>query len=454
MSKPLDDTIPPAHAHRTLVLCFDGTGNQFHDDNSNVLQLFDMLQKDVPSQQIVYYQARIGTSTIPQLTTLFLEKWKNFDAHVLGLPPNLHPSNISTGGYEFLMQNYEAGDRVCLFGFSTGAYTARALAGMLHKVGLLPRCHRQHVLSVYKMYVKSDEVGWRQSTAFKKAFSLDVDIDFVGVWDTVNSVGIGSRRLPFTPSNRRIRFFRQALALDEHRVYVLDQKQLHTADILNDGHLQGKNSPNERRHEARASLQDMERRYSQSIPQTDFDEVWFAGCHCDVGGGSVMSGTRNSLARIPLRWMIREIFKASVGILFHGSMFQQIGMDPSTLYPHVVPRPPAVLNDPMYVHHGPDVKFVSEEIEDLNDALSPIYDQLKIAPSWWLLELLPLLRRYPRESDGAWVKGISLHLGRARNIPVRRTLRIHRTVKTRMEALPEGKYYPKARLRSEPQWVD
>ena len=37
------------------------------------------------------------------------------------------------GGYNFLMQNYRSGDRVCLFGFSRGAYTARALAGMLYK---------------------------------------------------------------------------------------------------------------------------------------------------------------------------------------------------------------------------------------------------------------------------------------------------------------------------------
>ena len=76
----------------------------------------------------------------------------------------------------------EAGDKICLFGFSRGAYTARALAGMLHKVGLLPSHNHQQIPFAYSMYTRTDELGWSQSTAFKKAFSIDVDIDFIGVW--------------------------------------------------------------------------------------------------------------------------------------------------------------------------------------------------------------------------------------------------------------------------------
>ena len=109
-----------------------------------------------------------------------------------------------SGGYEFLMQNCascsflslracladpfrssppdEAGDKICLFGFSRGAYTARALAGMLHKVGLLPSHNHQQIPFAYKMYSRTDELGWKQSTAFKKAFSVDVTIEFIGVW--------------------------------------------------------------------------------------------------------------------------------------------------------------------------------------------------------------------------------------------------------------------------------
>ncbi|KAH9015971.1 hypothetical protein EDB83DRAFT_2439524 [Lactarius deliciosus] len=45
-----------------------------------------------------------------------------------------HLHILHIGGYEFLMQNYRAMDKICIFGFSRGAYTARALAGMIHKV--------------------------------------------------------------------------------------------------------------------------------------------------------------------------------------------------------------------------------------------------------------------------------------------------------------------------------
>ena len=76
----------------------------------------------------------------------------------------------------------EAGDKICLFGFSRGAYTARALAGMLHKVGLLPANNHQQIPFAYQMYSRSDAAGWDQSTQFKKAFSIDVTIEFIGVW--------------------------------------------------------------------------------------------------------------------------------------------------------------------------------------------------------------------------------------------------------------------------------
>ena len=57
-----------------------------------------------------------------------------------------------------------------------------SLAGMIHKVGIIPKCNHQQVPFAYKMYTRADEKGWEQSNAFKKAFSIDVDIEFVGVW--------------------------------------------------------------------------------------------------------------------------------------------------------------------------------------------------------------------------------------------------------------------------------
>ncbi|KAI6161304.1 hypothetical protein EDD17DRAFT_1759355 [Pisolithus thermaeus] len=503
MSEP-DDVIPVTHACRTLVLCFDGTDDKFDGDNTNIVQFFSMLKKDDPRQQMVYYQAGMGTYTIPQIATPFYTKISKVFDMMLGHHLDAHVM----AGYEFLMQNCEyfltsvdaydcyvnfadeAGDKICLFGFSRGAYTARALAGMLHKVGLLPPCNHQQVPFAYHMYSKENKKGWDQSTVFKKAFSIDVDIEFVGVWDTVNSVGIIPRRLPFTAVNNNIRFFRHALSLDEHRIRFMPSFYTYPTQEDNKLGVQKgemprsvKRSPactiphgqsphdksNSNGHHHESSPLDPVCICTPPITQTNVDEVWFAGCHCDVGGGSVKNGTRNSLARIPLRWMIREIFKANVGILFYRSMFEQIGMDPSTLLSASGPRPPIIFNSPIKgiynvsdhvkgraVQCDPTGKCVSEEVEDLNDALAPMYDRLKFAPFWWILEVLPQVRYYLREKDHQRAKGIKVNMGRGRRVPKREPPRVHRTVQIRKNAksLQEGKYVPRARMTVEPVWVD
>ncbi|KAF9237083.1 hypothetical protein BU15DRAFT_49280 [Melanogaster broomeanus] len=477
------DIIPPVHARRTLVLCFDGTGDQFDADNSNIVQFFSMLSKDDPSQQMVYYQAGIGTYTIPQIATPLMAKLSKTIDMMVGNHLNAHVM----GGYEFLMQNYEGGDKICIFGFSRGAYTARALAGMLHKVGLLPRCNHQQVPFAYKMYSDDDDRGWRQSTAFKKAFSINVDIEFVGVWDTVSSVGVIPRRLPFTTANDNIRYFRHAMALDEHRVRFNPNYWNRPTKIDCERGVKRHEMPrsykNDHNHEE--CLPELERKYSQTITETDVEEVWFAGVHTDVGGGSVQNGTRNSLARIPLRWMIRQCFKTGSGIQFHRSMFKQIGLDPDTLYPHVLERPPpiyqsplppsepgtpdslkrstippplVITNDPTVVVYSDGGKFVCEEEEDLADALCPIYDQLKLAPWWWILEVIPQKLRYQRDEDDEWSQNVVMNMGGGRHIPMQHNkgVKVHRTAKIRLEAdgLDAGKYWPKAKLRVEPKWID
>ncbi|KAL1951075.1 hypothetical protein VTO73DRAFT_224 [Trametes versicolor] len=445
-----NDIIPPYDpaAPRTLVLCFDGTGDQFDSDNSNVVKFFSLLKKDDRREQMVYYQTGIGTYTTPQVSTAVgravsktldeMVAW-NLDAHVMS-------------GYEFLMQNYEAGDKICLFGFSRGAYTARALAGMLHKVGLLPPDNFQQIPFAYKMYGRTDELGWKQSTAFKKAFSIEVDIEFIGVWDTVCSVGVIPHRLPFTTSNTAIRTFRHALSLDERRAKFKanhynrptewESKQgTHRGDMprparrrptglratsqkiaqaVKDGmrtvsgtvtsttssttttaqtspggitktatatttiqEKKEEDSDSEDEHvettvtaaatttttaaaasptSARTNLwaqalspfatwrtlrraakgkqlTEEEKAFDKAQDtagaqgETDVKEVWFAGCHCDVGGGSVPDDTLHSLARIPLRWMIRECFRTRTGIRFHGELLKEIGLDPARLWP-------------------------------------------------------------------------------------------------------------------------
>jgi uncharacterized protein (DUF2235 family) len=116
------------------------------------------------------------------------------------------------------MQKYREGDKICLFGFSRGAYTVRCLAGMLHKVGLLPASNASQVDFAYDFYKDTSENGKKLAKGFKKTFCTHVEVYFVGVWDCVASVGFIPRRLPFSKSpTNTIRHFRHAMALDEHR---------------------------------------------------------------------------------------------------------------------------------------------------------------------------------------------------------------------------------------------
>ena len=140
----------------------------------------------------------------------------------------------------------------------------------------------------------------------------------------------------------------------------------------------------------------------------------------DVGGGAVKNEIRNNLARISLRWMVRECFRLNTGILFLRDTFKTIGLDYATLWPVVKDRLPPVFT----FSRGPpsptrslltvgvngaleDVDdFVNEEEEDLADILSPINDMLKISKSWWIMKFVPQKIRFQRDDD-SWVQKLS-----------------------------------------------
>jgi len=327
------DVIPEQHSSRTLILAFDGTGDQFDADNSNVVQFVYMLKKDDRREQMVYYQSGIGTYISNKSTAMWAPATRKI-SKVLDQAVAWDLSSHTQGGYEFLMENYQAGDKICIFGFSRGAYTARSVAGMLTKVGLLPPGNREQVKFAYKMYAREDELGWKQSVEFKKTFCVDVEIEFLGVFDTVNSVGILPHRLPFTVSNSSIRYFRHAVSLDERRakfkanLWPPEKMESRFTDML--AKSQSKKNQ-KKRGDHQITLMQLEREFSDTSRPTDIYEVWFMGCHCDVGGGAVANGTRNALARIPLRWMIRQCFLAKTGIMFHGERLKTIGLDPNSL---------------------------------------------------------------------------------------------------------------------------
>src|SRR5699024_7828640 len=90
--------------------------------------------------------------------------------------------------YRFLMNTYDAGDSVYLFGFSRGAFTARSLASMLNKCWLLHRSHEHLIVQMSQLYFSSESVSEVQ--LFKSMFCRECKPYFVGVWDTVGALGV------------------------------------------------------------------------------------------------------------------------------------------------------------------------------------------------------------------------------------------------------------------------
>jgi uncharacterized protein (DUF2235 family) len=117
---------------RNIVLCLDGTSNKFAAVNTNVVKLYAMLDRARPDQ-LSYYQPGIGTMAPPGVWGK-LKRWfiKQLDLAIAWLL-----SDHVTDAYRFLMRYYQKGDRIFIFGFSRGAYTARALAGLIAAKGLL-----------------------------------------------------------------------------------------------------------------------------------------------------------------------------------------------------------------------------------------------------------------------------------------------------------------------------
>lgn len=363
-------------AGRTLVICLDGTGDKFDNDNSNVVHLVSALKKDDPTQ-VTYYQTGIGTYDGKGMRSGFSAAMDMAVGSGLGV----HVQDA----YQFLMQTYREGDKICLFGFSRGAYTARCVAGMLHKVGLLPAHNTAQVPFAYQFYKDDSDLGWQMSAEFKKTFCISASVYFVGVWDCVASVGFIPRKLPFssTPTSKT-GHFRHAMALDEHRAkfkclpwqkrgtkgQISSEKAAKelaalreaqnpqpNGDILRaastrmaakkaglsspppreevspaqaarevNGHVNGKPVRKESDAEKKARAED-------ATKQSDVLEVWFTGAHADVGGGAVANAERHKLSQVPLRWMIRQCFECDTGILFNTEMLAEKGLDVHTLYP-------------------------------------------------------------------------------------------------------------------------
>ena len=120
---------------RNLVICCDGTNCQFGSENTNVIRLVQCLDRTQPDKQALFYDPGLGTMSPPGALT----RLSQVTTKVLGLAFGYGLAERIGEAYRQIMDVYEDGDRIFLFGFSRGAFTVRTLAGLLYRCGLPAR---------------------------------------------------------------------------------------------------------------------------------------------------------------------------------------------------------------------------------------------------------------------------------------------------------------------------
>ena len=247
--------------------------------NTNVLQLFRRIDYD-PDRQLTYYDPGVGTFSAAGASTPFAQWFSRLlgQAFGAGLRTNLEEA------YTFLMNHWNPGDEIYIFGFSRGAYTARAMAGLLCRIGIIrpggENLVRYAVSTYARRHSKWTDDDWKQAGQYKNAFGRMVDgkyevpVTYLGVWDTVKAPGLLRRSMtwPDTRVLKNVAAGRHAVSIDEKRrpfrEYLVDAK---AADRI--------------------------------------DEVWFAGVHSDVGGSFT---DPPALGDITLNWIAEGAKKAGL----------------------------------------------------------------------------------------------------------------------------------------------
>jgi len=283
----MSNVIETSEKKRSLIVFSDGTGNKggvTHD--TNVWRLYQMIDRS-EGNQCTFYDDGVGTQSFAPLKAIS-------GAFGWGLSRNIREA------YTFLAKNhsFSRGDYIYFFGFSRGAFTVRALLGFINKCGLVDTAGKT-----------SDVIKAEVATAFEAFRSKDPskaealnnehpNIEFIGVWDTVDAVGLpmdellhllepcyemltGKNAYRFTDlSVSGVKYARQALAIDDER------RTFH---------------PNVWREAGRVN--------SNEDSRVDVDQVWFSGMHSNVGG----SYPKDGLAYITLEWMLMELQKTNEG---------------------------------------------------------------------------------------------------------------------------------------------
>ena len=279
---------------KNIVLCSEGTGNStIKNRGTNVYKLYEAVDLETPPggrPQVVFYDDGVGTGGLKPLRVLGGAFGYGFARNVRDL-------------YTDLARVYQPGDSIYLFGFSRGAYTVRALGGLIATCGILNgnelteeglRAGVAKAYHVYRLRFRPDRdqpMATERAKEFLRNHPVHQPLDpvrirFIGVWDTVGAVGLPDdavlKKLLWMLSGYRIPWFKHyrlgeivdrachALALDDER------QTFHP--ILWEG-----------RNEA-------------GVVDERLEQVWFAGVHTNVGGGYPKQG----MSLVTLDWMMGQ----------------------------------------------------------------------------------------------------------------------------------------------------
>lgn len=291
---------------RQLLVFCDGTNNTLTGGTSdtNVLRLFEALAPLHDLPRVLYYDPGVGSRDLHLEAGIRQGVRRRLD-RLAGMASGQGIFENISQAYGWLMREYREGDSIWLFGFSRGAFTARSIAGMINLFGLIRPEHEVMLPTLLRAYfsnangetevkghqLRRDDVANQIRASFVGPAGAKARVHFVGVWDTVESVGAPGISLKITSSGtikgKRVNHVRHALSLDEHR-YPFLPRLYEEPDF---GEPKGLEAAS---HE------------EQSLRQQ-----WFCGVHSDVGGGYEVSTA--GLSNAALEWMVAEANLCGLG---------------------------------------------------------------------------------------------------------------------------------------------
>ena len=264
-----------------LIVCFDGTWNRPDPATgfeTNVCRFYESVPSGtLPNgdNQQKWYEPGVGTDWYDRVAG---------GAFGLGIDQKIQE------GYRWLSDNYPASNTgdvgVYVVGFRRGAYSARSLVGLIRNCGLLKPENAHRVGEAYALYRQRDDgPDTGDAEKFRERYSREIEIQFLGVWDTVGALGLPVHALEWvnakeygfhdTELSRIVKNAAHALAIDEFRV---DYQATLWAPVVKQG---------------------------QNVEQR-----WFIGAHADVGGGY----EARLLSDITLLWMQQRAAAAGLVI--------------------------------------------------------------------------------------------------------------------------------------------